>query len=589
MKYTLDDLRKCKNRRDLATLLGYDYQVFCRILYQHPIHRRYTTILIPKKNSNTPRVILSPDGFLKNVQRKLCELLEHISDEINISKNIYSFAFKKNSDDKEYGIYKNALPHINKKIVINLDLKDFFENITFPRIVGYFTKNKNFLLSQEVAITIAQIACYSSNNKSFLPQGSPVSPILSNMIGEILDAKITKLINKYKFEYTRYADDLTLSFKTINVPKNIIFLKNNEWNLGKSLREAIQSSGFEVNPNKFRVKSPNERQTVTGLSVNKKVNINKNYYKYSKAIALAYCKNNEFKKSKYHIFTDKEETYESLIGILNYIKYIKNREDLRLKPKEARIEIKKPTTQEPSYYLFQMNSFDRLYLKVLFQRNFVFQNKINIICEGKTDPQHINIFLKNSKKFFKKNYNVMAFKEEDPSFFSKELRIQGGTGSLCRFIDVYSTLFMSTKSSNLPTILLVDSDDAGDRVFAKAEKRYPKTFKSVNNYKYKIRFAHVLKNLFIIQLPKKCGLEDKEIKCMEQMYAQELINYEIDGKKVCLDNKGLDTKKFLTKDQFVKHVINSNSQNINYTNFNNLFELIDNIQYTIYKHAEEFL
>lgn len=63
------------------------------------------------------------------------------------------------------------------------------------------------------------------------------------------------------------------------------------------------------------------------------------------------------------------------------------------------------------------------------------------------------------------------------------------------------------------------------------------------------------------------------------MYAQELINYEIDGKKVCLDNKGLDTKKFLTKDQFVKHVINSNSQNINYTNFNNLFKLIDNIQY----------
>ena len=72
----------------------------------------------------------------------------------------FSFAFRKNTNDKKYGIYFNAKRHRNRKLVVNLNLKDFFNTIEFKRIVGYFTKNKYFNFPIEVSIGIAQIACY---------------------------------------------------------------------------------------------------------------------------------------------------------------------------------------------------------------------------------------------------------------------------------------------------------------------------------------------------------------------------------------------------------------------------------------------
>ena len=74
---------------------------------------------------------------------------------------------------------------------------------------AFYEKNKDFLLPREVAIVIAQIACYNG----CLPQGAPSSPIITNLICQVLDMRLLKIAKKYKLDYTRYADDF--SFSTI--------------------------------------------------------------------------------------------------------------------------------------------------------------------------------------------------------------------------------------------------------------------------------------------------------------------------------------------------------------------------------------
>ena len=88
---------------------------------------------------------------------------------------------------------------------------------------GYFLNDRNFKCSEQIATIIAQIACY--NNE--LPQGSPLSPIISNLIGNILDIKILKLSQQEKCYYSRYADDLTFQ----RIKKNSQFQLQLKWTI----------------------------------------------------------------------------------------------------------------------------------------------------------------------------------------------------------------------------------------------------------------------------------------------------------------------------------------------------------------------
>lgn len=90
---------------------------------------------------------------------------------------------------KGKSIFTNAYKHKNKNLVLNIDLANFFDSINFGRVRGYFIHNREFALSDKVSSIIAQIVCY--DNK--LPQGSPCSPVISNLIAQILDVKLSAL------------------------------------------------------------------------------------------------------------------------------------------------------------------------------------------------------------------------------------------------------------------------------------------------------------------------------------------------------------------------------------------------------------
>ena len=133
------------------------------------------------------RNIYAPSGALKIIQRKLTNALYEyqtlLRKENGIKANI-SHAFEKNKS-----IVSNARIHKNKRFVFCIDLNNFFNAFHFGRVFGYFLSNRYFKLSKEVAVTIAQIACY----KGILPQGAPSSPIITNLICQTLDIHVLRI------------------------------------------------------------------------------------------------------------------------------------------------------------------------------------------------------------------------------------------------------------------------------------------------------------------------------------------------------------------------------------------------------------
>lgn len=517
MNSTLFQLQQCKNREELSELLDIDYRHFSYVIYSQPIYKSYHKAFIYKKNGK-PREILAPNNLLKNIQQRLALILNNVFDEINSRSNQVCYSYRKDSENK-YGFHENAKLHVNSKLVINIDLKDFFTNITFSRIVGYLNKNKNLELDYNVAITIAQIACYKDpiTNKSYLPQGSPCSPMLSNLIGTILDDRLFKLSKKKFFKYSRYSDDLTISFTTNSFPTDIVKKIESNWELGKKLRDTIERTQFQINEEKIVIRDRHQRQQVTGLTVNKKANINTNYYKSSRSMIDKYCKTGIYERSRYHsIGVDFSE--KSLIGIANHIKNIKGIQYTHKNIIDKNLE--------PLQIYNNLKGFSKLYIDLMFHVNFVHHSKIKIICEGKTDPQHIYNYLRNTHLFKQTEFEIISFEKHLKSF-TQPLNLSGGTDPLCKFIKLYENIFKSREKPKYPTIIFVDKDAAGDSTF--------KTAQSYSNYteikvlKKSLRVANVFQNLYIVQFTERCA-------GIEYLYPAHLLEEKLEGKSLNLSN-----------------------------------------------------
>ncbi|RWM39973.1 MAG: RNA-directed DNA polymerase [Mesorhizobium sp.] len=249
------------------------------IVYKTPLALKYTTFEIDKK-SGGKRTIKAPAPKLKKLQAHLSHVLYQCLAEIERGSDAkpISFGFR-----RDRSISENALRHKRRRWVLNLDLEDFFPSFNFGRVRGFFLKDKAFGLHPEVATTIAQIAC----DGAALPQGSPCSPVISELIAQILDMRLVRLAKKYGVTYTRYADDITFSTSQKDFPTGLGSVDPNDpavWHLSEELVGKIVTSGFAINDAKTRMHFRSSRQTVTGLVVNEKVNIRSDYYRRARAM-----------------------------------------------------------------------------------------------------------------------------------------------------------------------------------------------------------------------------------------------------------------------------------------------------------------
>jgi RNA-directed DNA polymerase len=253
-------LQALTSEAQLAALLGTSPQ---RLRYHLFIRRSpYRQFEIPKKTGGQ-RIILAPPLPILLWQKKLSQLL---TDAYVRKKGAYGFCIGG-------GVVQGAKRHLRSSVVLNLDLKDFFDAIHFGRVRGVF-EAKPFEIPRPIATILAQICCW----KKALPQGAPTSPILSNYVCRSLDTSLARLAQKHHCQYTRYADDISFSTRRHQLPSGILAARvGGDAELGKELACILEAARFEVNQKKVWVRTARERQTVTGLVVNTKLNVRKDY------------------------------------------------------------------------------------------------------------------------------------------------------------------------------------------------------------------------------------------------------------------------------------------------------------------------
>ena len=562
----LENLKATENRKDLARILGFKPSALTAIIYQTPLEQRYTTFEIPKKSGGT-RIIKAPNPKLKKLQTHLAHLLYECLREVESARDAKTVSYGFRKDGK---ITDHAKNHKGRRYVLNLDLADFFPTFNFGRVRGFFLKDKSFELKAEVATTIAQIAC----DGVALPQGSPCSPVISELIGQVLDLRLLRLARKHGVRYSRYADDLTFSTNQKEFPAALAVQGADDlsvWTLGDELVNKIQTTWFTINPDKTRMHCRGSRQMVTGLVVNEKVNIRSEYYRNARAMCDALFQTGKYFNSYLPIVEGEDEpkpdftdNINPLEGILSHIYMITQSEDRRTVQQQR----EKP------------RAIRGLYRRFLFYKYCIALKQPLIITEGKTDPVYLRKAIASRAGFHprlgKPGDDGFDFALRFFNYTSQVHEIMdlgGGTGDLKSIPLDYLRNVDSTKSSRKafkhkpmlhPVILLLDNDSGLGSIVSTIKTNFGITFntKSIDD------FYHIKDNLYVIKTPEANGEGN-----IEDMSPQEWRDKELKGKKFNPESK-IDPEKEYSKEVFAKSIILPNADQISFSGFDPLLDRI---------------
>jgi len=536
-----------------------------RVIYIRNTDNLYSQFTIKKKNGSD-RHISAPDPELKEIQSKLSDLLQDCLNNIRENSkedNNFSHGFERNRS-----IITNAEKHKSKKWVLNIDLSNFFDEFNFGRVRGYFLKNKNFSLNTELSTLIAKIACHQDK----LPQGSPCSPVITNLILLSLDRRLSNLCNRAGCTYTRYADDITISTNKKEFPRNIIKSHNeNSIDLNKKFLNEIISSGFQINLNKLRLFDRKCRQEVTGLTVNRFVNVDNKYAKKVRAMAHSL-----FTKGGYTLTDEKTREQRAgdineLGGMLSFIDYVD-----------------KHNNRLPHATKTSLNKRENVYSDFLYYSAFWANPKPTILTEGKTDITYLRVALDSlsanypnligNKKIGNKivrDYGVKFFKNTTKSKYF--LNLDGGASHLKDFIVGYEKKTNAFKAiaEQKPVIIVLDNDSGSGGSNGIFQTLIGKAFPNITLSKDELRnqkWTWVTKNLYLIFTPLN-GLNDSS---MEDLFHSSVLQTKLGGKVFNRTNAKCKDNEY-GKEFFATGVVLKQRKAINFSNFNYIFESITEI------------
>ena len=558
----LEKLKKAKDLTDLAKLLGFTPTGVSFILYKMDSAKKYRSFEIPKKSGGF-RTIHAPEPQLALLQSRLAELLYACVRERK--KENARFWFASHGFHQGRTIVSNAVAHRRRRFVFNVDLKDFFATINFGRVRGFFIRDSMFTLEPKVATIIAQIACHDNA----LPQGSPCSPAISNLIGNILDARLLALARDARCTYTRYADDLTFSTNEKLFPTEIaVNVHGADWEISAKLKKAIEQTGFFINPGKTRMSLRRSRQTVTGLVVNDKANINQNYYRSARAMCNAL-----FQTGKYHKpgndAADTSDNLSPLEGMLSHIYFVKARRDRH--PRVNKLAIAAGEFRSP-------RAPEELYRKLLFYKYFAAPPAPLIVTEGISDITYLQCAIRALVKKF-----PLLAKEEGgkvvrlvhflkSSGTSRDiLNLGHGAAGQGALISQYENALKKYphKPMRNPIIILCDNDDGLTSVIKNARSKIGKIVSTTTTDP----FYHLGLNLYLVKVPEGAPPANKDI---ESLFAPALLKTVLDGKSFNPKKEHADHTEY-GKVVFAEAVVRANASTVDFSGFEDLLTRVEGV------------
>ena len=261
----------------LAKLLGLKDEVLARIV--NDSRSFYYNYSIPKRQGGY-REISSPFPVLLEAQKWIYQ-------NILIKQPLHpnSMGFRQN-----ISVVDNAKMHLNRPVILKMDIENFFPSIKLNRIISIF---RNLGYTKKISYYLASICSLYR----VLPQGGATSPAISNIITKRLDYRLSGLALKFDLKYSRYADDFTFSGKAI--PVRVI----------DYIESIVKDESFSINKNKTKLLNENKQKIITGISIS------------SGKLTIPKKRKREVRKNVYHILSK---------GLFVHQKHIKSNDPIYL-------------------------------------------------------------------------------------------------------------------------------------------------------------------------------------------------------------------------------------------------------------------
>ena len=316
--------RQLQSLQDLATFWGLKPFQLSYYAFRIDKANAYTTIPIPRRNGRERRIEV-PTRTLKFIQRLIHESLTRV---YGPHPAVHGFRSQRS-------IITNAQNHIGRQFVLNIDLEDFFPRISRKRIYGRLVALP-YAFDSDVANLIAALA---TNAYSRLPQGSPCSPVLANMVAAELDSDLAKLCGSLHCRYTRYADDITISTSRSTLSPDLARYPNaldtGQVIIGDRLRDVIERHNFRINDRKCRLQSNWTRQVCTGLVVNsQRITPPRKYIRRLRALIDHWNRNGWqsaaqglHAKENRPLFSDRQRFKSHVLGRIAYLRMVRGSDD----------------------------------------------------------------------------------------------------------------------------------------------------------------------------------------------------------------------------------------------------------------------
>lgn len=262
-------------RDQLAARLGLSPRQMTWWIWSLRESRRYREFEIARRSGDRPRLIQTPIKPIRDMQDIL---LPMFADAYMPWPHVHGFVYGRSA-------VTNAAVHRGQRWILRIDLRDFFPSINFGRVRGMLQASP-FELPADVATAVAQICCH----RGALPQGAPTSPVISNLICRGLDIRLARFAKTAHCSYSRYADDICFSTGMKVFPRQLAELTGGQAELNPKLRSIVEHEGFLINDSKTRLMPRQQRQRVTGIIVNKKLNVPREYRRHLRAVVYIWQK-----------------------------------------------------------------------------------------------------------------------------------------------------------------------------------------------------------------------------------------------------------------------------------------------------------